>query len=1002
MRCTDCGHDNREGARFCDSCGAELAAFDASTAGDAATAISLSPDFVGRHREMTKLVSALDDATAGHGRLVMLAGEPGIGKTRTAQELAAIAEHRGAQVLWGHCHEGEGAPPYWPWVQLVRAYVREKDADQLRSEMGRGAADIAEIVSEVRDKLPDLEPPPDLEPDGARFRFFDSITTFLKNAATGGGLILVLDDLHWADASSLLLLEFVAREIGGCPLLLVGTYRDVEVSRRHPLSQSLGNLVRQELFLLVELRGLGQDDVGQMLSARGATLPDALIASVHNRTEGNPLFVGELARLLEREGQEGEEGRILGLPEGIRGVIGRRLDRLSEACNDILTIASVIGREFDFVLLARLSDGVTEDELLEMIDQALEAGVIEEVEGGGERYQFGHGLIQQILYEELSTSRRVRMHGRIGEALEGLYGLEIGERAAELASHFAEAEPVVGPEKLVRYSAMAGERALASYAWEDALAYFEQALAAKEGQPIDAETAGILSGIGLAQAAMARRVDARESLTSAFNYYVEVGNRTRALEIVESLPVGAVFMRLADLTARALELVPSDSLQEGRVLCRYGLDLGQAEFDYPGALEAFGRAIAIAQREKDPDLEMRVLGYAAAVHGNEMNFQECLRVSLRGVELSPRVNNPYLEALVQYWAAHSYIALGDLEKAQHHAAAGLEAAEIRRDRFQLGEALKVNQGIAFLRGEWQASREFCDRGLPLMAGGGLRVRLEYEVGNFDDADRYMSSLLRELERPVRLTGYQQLTSPVEAIPLVARITGDSDQLDLATRIARSMLSSPLRPMDISRIRTALALIAVQQGDGAAAQEQYAALKSRPVRLMTWNLTSVDRLLGLLAAAIGKLDVAADHYEDGLQFCSNAGYRAELAWTGHDYADMLLHRNGPGDRQKAMDMLDEAVAITTELGMKPLMERATALRERAESAPARAPVYPDGLTAREVEVLRLIASGKTNQQIAEELVISLNTVLRHVSNIFGKTGSANRADATSYAHRQDLV
>jgi hypothetical protein len=163
MRCTDCGHDNREGARFCDSCAAELAASDASTAVDTATDISLSPDFVGRHREITDLVSALDDALEGRGRMVMLAGEPGIGKTRTAQELATYAGLRGCQVLWGRCYEEQGVPPYWPWVQAIRSYVRDQDAEQLRSEMGAGAADIAEIVSDVKTQLPDLEPPSQLD-----------------------------------------------------------------------------------------------------------------------------------------------------------------------------------------------------------------------------------------------------------------------------------------------------------------------------------------------------------------------------------------------------------------------------------------------------------------------------------------------------------------------------------------------------------------------------------------------------------------------------------------------------------------------------------------------------------------------------------------------------------------------------------------------------------------------------------------------------------------------
>ena len=187
--------------------------------------------FVGRQREMGDLKACLEDTLSGRGRLVTLVGEPGIGKSRTAQELATYAGLRGVQVLWGRSYEEQGVPPYWPWVQAIRSYVRERDPEQLRSEMGAGAADIAEVVSEVRERLPGLPPAPKLEPEQARFRLFDSITAFLKTASQRQPLVLILDDLHWADQPSLMLLQFVARELNGARLLIIGTYRDMELSR---------------------------------------------------------------------------------------------------------------------------------------------------------------------------------------------------------------------------------------------------------------------------------------------------------------------------------------------------------------------------------------------------------------------------------------------------------------------------------------------------------------------------------------------------------------------------------------------------------------------------------------------------------------------------------------------------------------------------------------------------------------------------------------------------
>ena len=221
--------------------------------------------FVGRQLEMAELTAALNESMSGRGRMVMLAGEPGIGKTRTAQELASHAGGQGVQVLWGWCYEQEGAPPFWPWVQPIRDYVGQCDPQRLQTEMGPGAADIAEIVPEVRQKLPDLAPPPYLDPEQARFRLFDSIAAFLKNAASSQPLLLILDDLHWADKPSLLLLEFLARQMVESRLLVVGTYRDMELSRQHPLSETLAQLSRHPVFQRQQLLGLSQEETGRFI-----------------------------------------------------------------------------------------------------------------------------------------------------------------------------------------------------------------------------------------------------------------------------------------------------------------------------------------------------------------------------------------------------------------------------------------------------------------------------------------------------------------------------------------------------------------------------------------------------------------------------------------------------------------------------------------------------------------------------------------------------------------
>ena len=716
--------------------------------------------FVGRQRELGDLKAALEDALSGRGRLVTLVGEPGIGKTRTAQELATYAGLRGAQILWGRSYEEQGVPPYWPWVQAIRSYVRERDPEQLRSEMGAGAADIAEVVSDVQERLPNLQPAPELEPDQARFRLFDSIASFLKTASQRQPLVLVLDDLHWADQPSLMLLQFVARELGGARLLLVGTYGDVELSRQDPLAEALGELTRERLFQRVLLRGLSQEDVGRFIEmAAGVTPPSTLVTSVYTQTEGNPLFVTEVVRLLVQEGElSAEKARetdswTIRIPEGVREVIGRRLNRLSQRCNEALSVASILGREFTMAQLRPLVEEVTEDRLFEVLEEALAARVIEELPQSVGRYQFTHALIQETLTAELSLTRRVRLHARIAQALEDLYGDDADSHAAELAHHFSQAEAVTGTEKLVRYSLLAGERALASRAYEDALAHFERGLvargitlsgteAASQAAPDD-EAAALLFGLARAQAATFeghQLSEAFATLSRAFEYYAEAGNVALAVAAAEFriTSSNARIPGIAQLIARALTLVLADSHEAGRLLSRYGGILGNAEGDYEGAQQALGRAIAIARREGDVPLEVQTLNYASSLSTLHLHWQESVDNGLRAIELATGEEIPGFEG-GPFWTAMSLLYMGDLDAARPHALASRDLAERRTTFRSLVSAFFVPiTSLSCLEGDWMAGREYSDRGLevsplsvPLLLP---RVLLEHETGESDQGE----------------------------------------------------------------------------------------------------------------------------------------------------------------------------------------------------------------------------------------------------------------------------
>jgi DNA-binding CsgD family transcriptional regulator len=962
---------------------------------------------------MGQMTAALADVLSGQGRVVVLAGEPGIGKTRALEELAAHAEALGAKALWGRCPEERGAPPYWPWIQVIRTYMAGREAETLRAEMGAGAVFIAEMVAELRGKLPHLQPPPALDPEQARFSLFDAITTFLKNASRVTPLVIILDDLHWADASSLRLLAFCAHEMGEAWLLVLGTYRDVEVSPGHPLFRTLGELTRQRLFHRVPLLGLSREEVGQAIALMGGiTPPQELVTMVYWQTDGNPLFVGEVVRLLAQQGMLAPE-RIhelrswtFRLPEGIREVITRRVERLSHQTSQVLSVASVIGREFDHALLCRLHTALAEEHLLEGLDKALEAHVIQEMPGEEGRYRFTHVLIQQTLYENLPASRRARIHARVGAAMEERYAQDLRAHAAEIAHHFGASRVVTGADKLARYALLAGEQALASYAWEDALLHVQRALDATASQPMDDQKAAILFGLGRAQSAMRQFEAAWVSLSSALDFYLDARDVSNAVAVAGfPLPYVPGLTGVTRQVERALALVPPASTEAGHLLSRYGRLLNLERRDYEAAQRAFAQTLAIAQREQDTALEMRACIDAADVEWHHLHWQEgLLDTSLRAVELARRLDDAYAQGWPCCLAGFALTVVGRGHDAQEHVASAMALAEKLRDRDLLVWASHIADTISHTLGDWQAAWAFSEQGLAVAPDYpnlvALRALLEYERGDFNTGQVYVERLLAGVRR-ARPVANAEYVYAAQIIPAVARIVHAPEWVSMAEVAANTILAFPsATPIYRQGARLGLALIATARGDVALAADQYSALKQQ--QGLCYLYVSVDRLLGLLARTLGRRDDAADHFEDALGFCRQAGYLPELAWSCHDYAAMLCRRTDREGVQKAETLLGEGLPIARAVGMKPLADRLEALRQQVAAAARGRHRYPDSLTEREIEVLRLIAAGRSNQAIADALCISLSTVAHHVSHIFTKTGVANRAEAVTYAARHGLV
>ena len=438
--------------------------------------------FVGRAGELAELVTGLDGALAGHGRLILLAGEPGIGKSRLAEALLEHARARGAAVLVGRCWEAGGAPAYWPWIQALRVYIGDTGSEQLREQLGAGAADLVQLLPELRERFPELPEPAPLEGEGARFRLFEAVRSFLVSAADARPLVVVLDDVHAADEPSLLLLQFVARGLDESRLLVIGAYRDVDPTLRDALTAALAELVREAHTTHLALTGLTPASVAEYVELTTGIEPaPGLVDAIHAETEGNPLFVAEVVHLLAAEGRVEEADAPMRIPPGVRAVIGRRVARLSARCQALLLSASVIGREFGLDALAALSE-LEPDELMDVLNEAMAERVLDDVPGAPGRARFGHALIRDTLYDGLTAARRMQLHREAGEALEAVYSSDPEPHLAELAQHFVAAAPLGVADKAIEYARRAGDRAAIQLAFEEAARQYAIALTLADDQ----------------------------------------------------------------------------------------------------------------------------------------------------------------------------------------------------------------------------------------------------------------------------------------------------------------------------------------------------------------------------------------------------------------------------------------------------------------------------------------------------------------------------------------
>jgi DNA-binding CsgD family transcriptional regulator len=976
--------------------------------------------FVGREAELAALTADLDAAATGQGGVVLVGGEPGIGKTRLAEELAGQATTRGALVLWGRCWEGEGAPAFWPWVQVIRGYIENVDSAALRQDMGAGAADIAQLVPSVRDRLPDLPTSPAVEPEAARFRLFDSMAGFLR-AAARRPLLLVLDDLHWADAPSLALLRFLSRDLETAGLLVVGIYRHTEVDPGHPLLGTLADLTRGQHGRRLLLGGLNQPEVASFVALVAGMEPSpGLAAAVHRQTDGNPFFVTEVVRLLASQGRLGDaEGSstvlAASLPEGVKAVVAERLDRLADDCRQVLEVAAVLGRDFQLRVLQPAS-GLDSGRLLELVEEAEAARVVAAVPGGLGRWRFAHALVREVLYESLPAGRRIRLHGAVGEALEAVYVADPGPHLAELAHHFVAAAPGGEVARAVRVATAAGRRALELLAWEEAAGLFERALAALElaEQPDQQQRCQLLLALGEARMAASDVAGARAAYQQAGDLARRIGApellARAALGLGLEFTVGIVDLLEVGLEEALVALGDADSRLRARVLARLAKALlFTPQVDRRLALSQ--DAVQLARRLGDPATLAAVLyDYSFAISGSERAevAPERLAVATEVVDLAERLGDRAMALRGRGLRRIDLLKVGDLAGFDADLAAAEQTAQELRQPHYHWQLPLAHATRALLVGRFAQAEEQAAQGLAIgRRAGDQAVELHYAgvVGTL----RLMQGRVGET---VEL--FQDLASRFPAAPVFrtghAAALAETGHVTEARAEVERLAADDLAPVSRdpmwSLSLASLALACHHLGDiehGARVRELLEPYADRNLvagRVGALCMGPAAYFLGLLDLTLGHPEQALGRFEHAAAVAGRPQARPMVAMSREGQARALLTLDRPGDRQRAAALLGEVAAIAGELGIHGLGERASALR--SELAVPAAPVWPAGLTGREVEVLRLIAAGHSNRAIAQALFISPNTVLRHVSNIFTKTGVANRAEAAAYATRHGLA
>ena len=903
--------------------------------------------FVGRDGDLDRLGQLWKEVAAGQLRMTLLAGEPGVGKTRLAAELARTVHEQGATVLVGRCDEDLGVP-YQPFVEALRHFVDH--ASPLAERLGRYGGELARLVPELNQRVPGLPDPLRSDPEMERYRLFDAMATWLTAASADEPVLLVLDDLQWAAKPTLLLLRHIVRT-GSGRLLLLGTYRDTELTHDHPLVELVADLRRQGGVERLSLSGL--DDVGVasiVEQVSGRALDEAGLAlarAVYQETEGNPFFVGEVLRHLAETGAvERHEGgwtaRLpvdeLGIPEGVREVVGRRLARLSENANQALRIAAVVGPEFELGLVQAAGE-LSEDALLGAVEEAAAARVVTEV--SATRYRFAHALVRATLYESLSAARQVTLHRKAAEAIESIHQAALDDHVPALAHHWAKASaPVTDPGRAVDYARLAGDRALAQLANDEAADYYSSGLDlldAAGADPADPRRLDLLIGRGVAQR-RAGEPGYRKSLVDAARLARQLGDTDALALAAMANTMGNVWTGVLQIDAERVEMLEAalDAVSEddlpvrARLLATLGLELAW-EHDAQRRLALSDEALRIARELGDPGTLAHVLLARDYTITAPENVTERFAATTELLALADQLGDPVIASSALSLRFKAAMELADVAEAER------VLAENRRLVADLGQptltwaTLHHYATLRIVHGEPDA-----DAAIDASYDFGLSSARRPDMAVFRMAHQYATLLEREemsselVEFSRQLSERTRYPTMIAAYAVLLVNTGQPEAAaGLFDELADTGFAHPTNNVAWLHFAGLCAILCA----GLSRRDCVPVLRSRlepwADQLIVgafggWVSGPVSFHLGLLATTSGEWEEAEGYFAAAAATQERIAAPNWLARTHVEWARMLLARGGPNDAERAHNLLRQALATARDRGLLKLERDAVEL------------------------------------------------------------------------------